>query len=110
MVKVIYLLLCIIGTVLPYSQFLPFLLDNGLNIPLFIEQLFTNRISAFFGLDLIISSLVFWVFIFWEGTSLKMSNLWVYVASNLLVGVSLALPLFLLMRHQHLEQQTETVN
>ncbi|MBD2500795.1 DUF2834 domain-containing protein [Anabaena azotica] len=110
MVKIIYLLLCIIGTVLPYSQFLPFLLDNGLNIPLFIEQLFANRISSFFGLDLIISSLVFWVFIFWEGTRLRMSNLWVYVASNLLVGVSLALPLFLLMRHQHLEQQTETVS
>ncbi|MEJ1931783.1 DUF2834 domain-containing protein [Nostoc sp. NIES-2111] len=110
MVKTIYLLLCILGTVLPYSQFLPFLLEHGLNIPLFLEQLFANRISSFFGLDLIVTSLVFWVFVFWEGTRLKMPNLWVYVASNLLVGVSLGLPLFLLMRQQHLEQQTETVN
>lgn len=110
MVKIIYFLLCILGTVLPYSQFLPFLLEHSLNISLFIQELFANRISSFFGLDLIVSSLVFWVFVFWEGTRLKMQNLWVYVASNLLVGVSLALPLFLLMRHQHLEQQTETVS
>ncbi|BAT55301.1 unknown protein [Nostoc sp. NIES-3756] len=107
MVKTIYLLLCILGTVLPYSQFLPFLLEHGLNIPLFIEQLFANRISSFFALDLIVSSLVFWVFVFWEGTRLKMPNIWVYIASNLLVGVSLGLPLFLLIRHQYLEQQTD---
>jgi hypothetical protein len=110
MLKTIYLLLCILGTVLPYSQFLPFLLEHGLNIPLFIEQLFANKISSFFALDLIVSSLVFWVFVFWEGTRLKMPNLWIYVASNLLIGVSLGLPLFLLIRQQHLEKQTETIN
>ncbi|QLE55381.1 DUF2834 domain-containing protein [Nostoc sp. TCL26-01] len=110
MLKIIYLLLCILGTVLPYSQFTPFLLEHGLNIPLFIEQLFANRISSFFGMDVIVSSIVLWIFVFWEGTRLKMSNLWVYVASNLLVGVSLGLPLFLLMRQYQLEQQTETLN
>ncbi|MBD2362079.1 DUF2834 domain-containing protein [Anabaena minutissima FACHB-250] len=110
MLKIIYLSLCILGTVLPYSQFIPFLLEHGLNIPLFIEQLFVNRISSFFGMDLIVSSLVFWVFVFWEGTHLKMQNLWIYIAANLLVGVSLGLPLFLFMRQHQLEQQTETVS
>jgi TRAP-type uncharacterized transport system fused permease subunit len=110
MMKIIYLLLCILGTILPYSQFIPFLLEHGLNIPLFIEQLFANRISGFFGMDVIVSSLVLWVFVFWEGRRLKMSNLWVYVASNLLVGVSLGLPLFLLMRQYQLEQQTEKLS
>ncbi|WP_427158117.1 DUF2834 domain-containing protein [Aliinostoc sp. HNIBRCY26] len=109
MLKTIYLLLCILGTVLPYSQFLPFLLEHGLDIPLFIEQLFANRISGFFGMDVIVSSLVLWVLVFWEGTRLKMANLWIYIAANLLVGVSLGLPLFLFMRQQQLEQQTETV-
>ncbi|MEA5566911.1 MULTISPECIES: DUF2834 domain-containing protein [unclassified Anabaena] len=110
MLKIIYLSLCILGTVLPYSQFIPFLLEHGLNITLFIQQLFVNRISSFFGMDLIISSLVFWVFVFWEGKHLKMPNLWIYIAANLLVGVSLGLPLFLFMRQHQLEQQTETVN
>ncbi|WP_414563747.1 MULTISPECIES: DUF2834 domain-containing protein [unclassified Anabaena] len=110
MLKVIYLLLCIAGTVLPYSQFVPFLLEHNLDIQLFFEQLFANKISAFFGMDLIVSSLVIWVFVYWEGIRLKMSNLWIYIAANLLVGVSLALPLFLLMREYQLEKQTETAS
>jgi len=32
-----------------------------------------------------------------------MKHLWVYIASNLLVGVSLALPLFLYVRQEKLE-------
>lgn len=107
MVKVIYLLLCVFGFVLPYSQFVPFILEDGLDIKLFFEQLFSNKISGFFGMDVIVSSLALWTFVFWEGTRLKMQNLWVYVVSNLLVGVSLGLPLFLFMRERQLEQQAE---
>lgn len=103
MLQPLYLALCIVGTVLPLTQFIPFLVEHGLNLNLFWQQLFANRISSFFGMDLIITSIVLWVFIGWEGTRLKMSNLWVYIASNLLVGVSLALPLFLLMRQRQLE-------
>jgi hypothetical protein len=110
MIKVIYLLLCILGFALPYSQFVPFILEHGLDIKLFFEQLFANKISSFFGMDLIVSSLVLWTFVFWEGTRLKMQNLWVYIICNLLVGVSLGLPLFLLMRQRQLEQQAETLS
>ncbi len=109
MLKTIYLILCILGTVLPYSQFVPFLLEHGLDVNLFLEQLFTNRISAFFGMDVIVSSLVLWVFVYWEGSRLKMQILWIYIASNLLVGVSLGLPLFLLMRQRKLEETTLAV-
>ena len=109
MIKVIYLLLCVLGLVLPYSQLVPFILEHGLDIKLFFEQLFANKISGFFGMDVIVSSLVLWTFVFWEGTRLKMQNLWVYVVCNLLVGVSLGLPLFLFMRERQLEQQAETL-
>lgn len=103
MIQTLYGLLCILGVVLPYSQFLPFLLDNGLDPVLFGQQLFSNRVSGFFGMDVIVSSLVLWGFVFWEGSRLKMQHLWVYVLSNLVVGVSLGLPLFLLMRQRRLE-------
>ncbi|MBW4638447.1 MAG: DUF2834 domain-containing protein [Gloeocapsa sp. UFS-A4-WI-NPMV-4B04] len=104
MLQTTYLILCILGTILPYSQFVPFLIENGLDLKLFFEQLFINRISSFFGMDLIVSSLVLWVFVFWEGSRLGMKNMWVYITSNLLVGVSLGLPLFLLMRQHKLEE------
>lgn len=106
MLQTTYLILCILGTILPYSQFVPFLIENGLDLKLFFEQLFINRVSSFFGMDLIVSSLVFWFFVFWEGSRLGMKNLWIYIASNLLVGVSLGLPLFLLIRQRKLEEVT----
>ncbi|OYD94708.1 hypothetical protein CDG76_15045 [Nostoc sp. 'Peltigera membranacea cyanobiont' 210A] len=109
MIKIVYLLLCVLGFVLPYFQFVPFILGHGLDIKLFFEQLFANKISGFFGMDVIVSSLVLWTFVFWEGTRLKMQNIWVYIVCNLLVGVSLGLPLFLFMRERKLEQQAETL-
>ena len=57
--KGIYLLLCIIGTILPYSQFVPWLLANGVDFPLFFEELFANPISTFFreaGMSLFLPS------------------------------------------------------
>lgn len=102
MIQSTYVALCILGTVLPYSQFMPFLLEHGLDLNLLVEQLFATRISTFFGTDVIVSAIVFLTFVFWEGKRLQMKHLWVYVAS-LLVGVSLGLPLFLLMRQRKLE-------
>ena len=101
--KTIYLILCIIGTVLPCSQFFSFLRDHGLDAPLFVQQLFANNVSAGFGLDVIVSSLVLWVFVYLEGTRIRMRHLWVYVLANLLGGVSLGLPLFLLVRESKLD-------
>ncbi len=50
MLQTTYLILCILGAILPYSQFVPFLLEHGLNLQLFFEQLFVNRISSFFAM------------------------------------------------------------
>lgn len=104
MLQVFYLVLCILGTFLAFSQFVPFLLAQGFEQPTFVEQLFVNHISALFGWDVIVSELVLWVFIFWEGSRLGMKHRWVYITGSL-VGVSTGLPLFLLMRQRHLEKK-----
>jgi len=96
--KHVYLVLCILGTVVPYSQFVPFLQENGFHLGLLVQQLFVNHVSAFFGLDVIISSVVVWVFIRVEGRRIGVSRLWLPRVAILTVGVSLALPLFLYMR------------
>ena len=54
--KMLYLWLCILGTVLPYAQLVPFIRDHGLDLRLLVEQLFANRIAAFFGMDVIVSA------------------------------------------------------
>jgi hypothetical protein len=102
--KTLYLALCIPGTLLPYSQLLPFVRDHGLDVGLFIDQLFATRIGAFFGWDVIVSSVVLWVLVLTEGRRLTMRHLWAPLVANLAVGVSLGLPLFLWMRERRLER------
>ena len=102
----LYLLAAILGTVLPLSQFVPFLASHGFNLSLFFRQLFQNNVSAFFGLDVIVSSFALWLFVFSEGRRLRMNNLWFYIVCNLAVGVSLALPLFLYLRENKLEAKS----
>lgn len=99
----LYLLLALLGAILPLSQLLPFLATYGFDLPLLFRQLFQTHASAFFGLDVIISSLVLWVFVFSEGRRLRMKNLWLYILCNLAVGVSLALPLFLFFREREIK-------
>jgi hypothetical protein len=101
--KHLYLALCAVGTLLPWAAFLSFLLTHGLDAAAFADQLFGTPVSAFFGLDVIVSSLALWVFVFSEGRRLAMSHLWLPIAANLLVGLSLGLPLFLYMRERRRE-------
>jgi hypothetical protein len=101
--KHLYLTLAIAGTVLPLWQFLPFLRDYGLNGSLFVSQLFATRVSAFFGLDVAVSALVLWVFVYVEGRRVPVPHRWTPVVGSIVVGVSLGLPLFLYLRERQLE-------
>lgn len=101
--QILYLIAAILGAVLPLSQLIPFLRTHGLDLKLFFTLLFSNNVSGFFGMDVIVSSLVLWIFVFSEGRRLGMRHRWIYVVCNLTVGVSLALPLFLLFRERALQ-------
>jgi len=109
--KTIYLLLCFIGVVLPYWQFVPWLASHGLNMRLFVQQLFGNRVSAFFGMDVFVSAIALIFFVRIENSRLSVRGRWLPLLAVLTVGVSLGLPLFLYLREASLEQQraqTET--
>jgi hypothetical protein len=96
----VYLFLAVLGTVLPYSQFVPWLAEHGLHIRLLFTELFLGRVSAFFGLDAIVSAVVLLVFIFSEGGRRKIGMLWLPVAATCLIGVSCGFPLFLYLRER----------
>ena len=98
-----YLLLCIAGLVLPYSQLIPFLREHGPDFGLFFQQLFSTRIGALFAWDVIVSSVVLWVFVLGEGRRTGVKHLWAPLVANLAVGVSLGLPLFLYLRERRRE-------
>lgn len=99
----VYLGLCLAGIALPYWQLIPWFVEHGLDLPIFCQELFATRIGAFFGLDVFVSAIVLFVFIFAEGGRLETPHLWLPVLATLLVGVSLGFPLFLYLRQRKLD-------
>jgi uncharacterized protein DUF2834 len=102
--KNLYVVLCVAGPVLPCWQFVPFLSEHGLDLPLFLVQLFANPVSGFFGMDVIVSSVVLWVLVLVDGRRAGVTHVWAPIMASLAVGVSLGLPLFLYMRERRLER------
>jgi hypothetical protein len=102
--KTIYLALCFAGVLLPYWQFIPWVMQHGMNLALFVRELFANRISAFFAMDVLVSAVVLIVFMRVESERLEIRRRWLPVLAVLTVGVSLGLPLFLYLRESRLEE------
>ena len=95
--KTVYLLLCLAGIVLPYSQLVPWLHHSDPNRLPFFEELFANRISTFFGAGVFVSALVVFALARYERGSLG-SRRWLPVVAVQVCGVSLGLPLLLYLR------------
>ncbi|MGB7815156.1 MAG: DUF2834 domain-containing protein [Methylotenera sp.] len=93
--KKIYLVAAIIGAIVPFFFFLQFIQLNGVNLPDFISALFINGAVGGISADLLISSFVFWVFMFQQRKMSNASKPWLFIALNLGVGLSCALPAYL---------------
>lgn len=96
MSKNIYLALAVLGLILPYSQFVPFILENGLDVGLVINEITSSRISAFGWLDVVVSAIVVVVMVLED----KPTNWWIPLVATFLVGPSCGLPLFLYLKEE----------
>jgi hypothetical protein len=105
--KRIYAVLAILGFVGPYIFFVRFLSANGLDLSLFVEQLFANDISTFFAVDLLIAIITFWIFAAVESRRRPIKYWWICVPATLLVGLSFGLPLFLYLRESSVARQIQ---
>jgi len=103
----VYLLLFVLGIIFPYSLFVPWFLENGLNIRLFFAELFSTKIGGMFGMDLFVSAAVLFVFTWFETARLKMRGVWLILTAvflaTFLAGVSCGFPLFLYLRQKHID-------
>ena len=95
--KNLYLFLAVIGAVIPMTQLIPWIQSEGLNLAGSITALFASLPAAGFTLDLLITSLTFWLFIYVEIKTLSAKFIGL-VLVNLLIGLSCAFPLFLYLR------------
>ncbi|PYE47899.1 DUF2834 domain-containing protein [Paenibacillus barcinonensis] len=102
--KYFYGVLSILGIGLPYMEFIPWISDNGFNLTLLLNEASQNGISAFAWLDVLVSAVVLIGFIIYEGKRIGINYRWIPVIGTLTVGVSLGLPLFLLLREIQMEK------
>jgi len=97
--KSFYLICSVIGTVVPWLFFVTFFWQEGLHIPLFIQSLFVNGAAGGFSADVLISIVVFFVWSYTDAQQNQIKNWWVVLPAGFMVGLSLALPLYLYLRH-----------
>lgn len=99
--KTIYLLLAIVGGLMPALVFAgAFGLEPMPPMQHWLEALYANRGAGAAFTDLAIANLAFWCWLFPEARRLSMRKAWAYLLICIFVGLSCALPLFLYMREK----------
>jgi hypothetical protein len=96
--KRLYLILAILGAVVPYLFFVQHFIAQGLSPGSFLVAPFANPVAGGFTADLLISSFVFWIFMFYRRRQDKGPNPLIFILLNLLIGLSCALPAYLYAR------------
>lgn len=103
--KRIYLILAIIGFILPnYFVFLESIETGNImlygNISDTLEGMFANRISTIFIIDLLFGVIVFFLWSFYESKEKGIKNLWQIWVLTILFGLAGGFPLFLYFREK----------
>ena len=90
-----YLVLAVVGAIIPLTFFAQFFFGGGGEAaPLnFVSALFVNGAAGGFAADLLISSFVFWGYMWHRRASGP--KMFPFVALNLFIGLSCALPAYL---------------
>ena len=96
----VYMLLALAGAAGPYGFFIQHFIQEGIGLSSFVAALFATPAGSGFTVDLLVSSAVFWIFLFRESGIHGLRYPWAYVILNLAVGLSCALPLFLCFRER----------
>jgi hypothetical protein len=98
MKKILYLILAVLGAVLPLSQFIPASIAGEFSVTGMLQAMTSTRTITGVTLDFLVVVVTSFVFAVPEAIRLKMRWAWVCIAGTFLIGSSFGLPLFLLMR------------
>jgi len=94
------MLLSVVGAIVPYLFFFQFIKAEGLNIPAFISALFVNGAAGGFSADLLLSSFIFWLFLFQQVKESNGPKPYLFIVLNITIGLCCALPAYLFAREK----------
>ena len=98
--KTLYLILALVGTVVPYIFFMQHFSSEGIGLVGFVQALFANPAAGGFTADLLITSSIFWIFMFQQHRRGKGPSPVIFILLNLLIGLSCAFPAYLYGRER----------
>lgn len=99
-----YLVLVLLGVLLPYGAFVPWLFANGFDFVLLVSNAVANPISIFAWLDVLVSAVALLGFIVVDGQRHQVKYRYFALLGTLLVGVSFGLPLYLYLKEKQFLQ------
>ena len=104
--QLIYVLLAILGIVLPWYFNIQFIqeLSGRFDLIAFVSGGFANTAASSMTVDFAIVVLAMVTWLVTEAKKLGMKHWWVYIGLMFLVSAAFAIPLFLFMRERRLEQ------
>lgn len=95
-----YLILTLLGVLLPYGALVPWLVTNGLDIGLLLSEAVANPISTMAWLDVLVGAIALLGFILVDGQKHEVKYRYFAVLGTLLVGVSFGLPMYLYFKEK----------
>ena len=96
--RALFLILAIVGALVPYAFFLQLIPTSGVPFRDFLSVLFANGVVGGFTADLLLSSLVFWIAMVHQWQQGRGPRPVLFIVLNLLIGLSCALPAYLYAR------------
>lgn len=97
--KKVYLILAVVGAIVPYIFFANFIQLYGFDLPKFVELAFGNAAAGGFSADLCIATLLFWVFLFHQQRK-GGPKPWLFIILTLTIGLTCALGVYLYVREK----------
>lgn len=94
------LVMCLLGTVWPWTYFLPFFAQAGFDLSGFGASLGANLVTKGLTVDISLSIVTFWVWSFVDARQQLVGKWWLIPVATLCIGLSLALPLYLFLRER----------
>jgi len=109
--KKLYLILCVIGFILPNIWVAKVSLETGnlllwLDIKTTLSNMFANNIATAFVVDLLFVVMIFFIWSYRESKKYQIKQLWLVWVLTLLFGLAGALPLFLYLRENGSEERS----
>ncbi|EGQ9537204.1 DUF2834 domain-containing protein [Vibrio parahaemolyticus] len=95
-----YLVLTLLGILLPYGALVPWVVINGLDISLLLSEAVANPISIMAWLDVLVGAIALIGFILVDGQRYKVKYRYFAVLGTLSVGVSFGLPMYLYFKEK----------